>query len=213
MNDNQGPQKGAIARASSVSEERIAAVTKREQVCFGAFTLEHVTVDLSSPDQEAVSLAFGRLPLFKSAPELLTDQVASLKRVIGECDPDDGRLPYAERAVGLFEDAINSLSAIIEKDAKFHAETAVWKILHANQAAVRMMLKGHEQQIVAGVTTVGAAKAENERRTATAATQYAEWQSKADEIWSRNPRLSNTAVAKIIDSKRVHSIRAKIRKK
>ena len=167
---------------------------------------------MSSPDQEAVSLAFGRLPLLKPAPKLLTDQVVSLKRVIGECDPDDERLPYAERAVELFEDAINSLAAITEKDAKFHAENAVWKILHANQAAVRMMLKGHEQQIVAGVTTVGAAKAENERRTAAAATRYAEWQSRADEIWSRNPKLSNTAVATIIDSEKVHSIRTKIRR-
>jgi hypothetical protein len=50
----------------------------------------------------------------------------------------------------------------------------------------------------------------NAKRKADAAREQSDLQRRADEIWQRNPRLSRTAVAKLIDRKRWNAIRRKI---
>ena len=51
---------------------------------------------------------------------------------------------------------------------------------------------------------------ENTVRKQEAAEEVAVWQAAANEIWARNPDLSNYAVAKRIVPKRVNTIRRKI---
>jgi hypothetical protein len=55
-------------------------------------------------------------------------------------------------------------------------------------------------------------KEANARRKEIAAPEHAAWQARAIEIWGRRPDLSQSAVAKLIDSRRWQYIRQVIRK-
>ena len=199
MRKKSSQAKGA-AEAAPDTAPAVRWVTVRD----GVFLHRKARID--NPDRMTAENWREAWPSFR-------DEIAALRadfQTQSDADTSGVRWNRAAVAARALDFVVEKLDAITDPQSKKLAVDACYNMMLAMLEKRYLDVKRIEPEIITGAKNRTGMRNGNATRVAEANASKAAWQREADKIWSRNPRLTPAAVARLIDPNRAGYIRKKI---